>query len=289
MDISNLMKVHTLENKNISLKIMEQGATVNSLKFCGKETVMSYGSEKEYEDSNTYCCRIVGRYGNRIGGAKINIEGKTYKLSKNEGDNILHGGFDAIDKRMWDVIEKNDNHITLGILMPDGENGFPGNLSMKLTYTLLESGIRLDFYGKTDKTTVFAPTFHPYFLNNNARIMINASGHLQVDSKLIPTGKILPCEDAFDFSEYKGVPDFLDDAFVVEGEHALSYKNNDYIMDVFSDFPAVQIYSQNPMGVAIEPEFYPDSPNHNNFPDTTLRPNEEFHRYMEFVFKSELT
>ena len=279
------MKTHSLKNENFELTVMEFGATVNSLKFKGQETVMRCESEQEYVDSAAFFSAAIGRYGNRIGNAAFTLDGKEYKLVANEGKNQLHGGVYAFDKRYWTVECADDEKIRLSILSPDGDNGFPGNLKMTVTYSLTENGLRIVFEGETDAPTVFAPTFHPYFVyGGTPSICINAKQHLEVDEGLIPTGTLLPCDGKFDFSEMHELDRSFDDAFVLSGEHALTYKTDSYTMEMWTDFPAAQIYSGRPGGVAIEPEAFPDSPNHPNFPSTTLRPGEKFCKWAEYRF-----
>ena len=279
------MKTHSIKNENFELTVMEFGATVNLLKFKGKETVFRCESEQEYVDTAGFFSAAIGRYGNRIGNASFTLDGKEYKLVANEGKNQLHGGLYAFDKRYWKVECADDEKISLSIFSPDGDNGFPGNLKMTVTYSLTENGLRVVFEGETDAPTVFAPTLHPYFVcNGTPSIWINAKEHLEVDSELIPSGKLLPCDGKFDFSEMKELDTSFDDAFVLSGEHALTYKTDSYTMEMWTDFPAAQIYSGRPDGVAIEPEAFPDSPNHPNFPDTTLRPGEKFCKWAEYRF-----
>jgi len=279
------MKTHTLKNENFELTVMEFGAIVNSLKFKGQETVLRCDSEQEYVDAGAYYSAIIGRYANRIAKSAFTLDGKEYKLVPNEGENQVHSGPNSIDKRYWTVECADDEKISLSILSPDGDNGFPGNLKITVTYSLTENGLRVVFEGETDAPTVYAPTFHPYFAySSTPSICINAKQHLEVGSDLIPTGKLLDCEGKFDFSEMREIDTSLDDAFVLTDEHALTLKTDSYTMEVWTDFPAVQVYSGNPAGVAIEAEAFPDSPNHPNFPDTTLRPGEKFCKWVEYRF-----
>ncbi len=279
------MKTHTLKNEKLELTVMEFGATAHSLKFMGRETVAKCGSEKEYAESGAFYSAAIGRCGNRIGGASFALDGKEYKLAANEGKNQLHGGPDSYDKRYWTVESDDGEKIRMSILSPDGDNGFPGNLKMTVTYTLTENALRVVFEGETDAPTVFAPTLHPYFVyTGTPQICVNSNAHLEVDGGLIPTGTLLPCDGKFDFSSMRELDMSFDDAFVLTGEHALTFKTESYTMELWTNFPAVQIYSGNPNGVAIEPEEYPDSPNHPNFPDITLRPGEKFRKWAEYRF-----
>lgn len=279
------MKTHSLKSEQLELTVMEFGATVHSLKFKGRETVLRCESEEEYAKSGAFYSATIGRYGNRIGGAAFTLDGKEYKLTANEGENQLHGGPDSYDKRYWSVEYADNEKIRMSIFSPDGDNGFPGNLKMTVTYSLTKNALRVLFEGETDAPTVFAPTLHPYFVyGETPSICINANYHLDVDGALIPTGALLPCSGKFDFSAMRELDTSFDDAFVLNGEHALTYKTDAYTMELWTNFPAVQIYSGHPNGVAIEPEEFPDAPNHPAFPNTVLRAGEKFSKWAEYRF-----
>ena len=279
------MKTHSLKNGQIELTVMELGATVNSLKFKGQETVLRHDTEEEYIAASSFFGACIGRYGNRIGNARFTLDGKEYLLAANEGKNQLHGGPGSYDRRYWTVEYADEETLRLSILSPDGDNGFPGTLKMTVIYTLLEDGIRVVFLGGTDKPTVFAPTIHPYFTyRESAAIRINADSHLAVDEGLIPTGELLPCEGKFDFHELRKLDLSYDDAFVLNGSEALEFVSDNYTMKMITDFPAAQMYTGKAGGVALEPEAFPDSPNHPNFPSTVLRPGEVFEKFVEYRF-----
>ena len=245
-----------------------------------------------------FLCKGVGRYANRIGGAAFTLEGRRYELPPNEHLNQLHGGPNSVDKRVWDAEILSDSAVRFSIVSPDGDNGYPGTLKMTFTYSVVGSALRVDFGGETDRTTVYAPTVHPYFNLGgeesvlDAKLWVNAAGHLEVNDELIPSGKVLPCDGKFDFSEMREVREDLDDCFVISGEHACTLQMSGGTMEVFTDFPAIQIYTGAKLhapykpnqGIAIEPEFYPDSPNHPNFPSTVLHPGEKFAKYVEYRF-----
>ena len=283
---------------NVSAEIMSLGATVTSLCYKGRETVLSYRSAAEYIEGSTYICAAIGRYGNRIGGSKFSLGGVEYALSPNENGNQLHGGPMSWDKRVWDAEVLSENSVRMSILSPDGDNGFPGTMTASFTYTVTENALRIDFGGTSDRDTVYAPTSHLYFNLDGtdnileSELMINASGVLDIDSELIPTGKILPAEDYFDFSVSRKIKNDYDHAFILNSSHACTLSAGGMKMELHTDMPALQIYTSqglgepfgNYKGVAIEPEFYPDSPNHPEFPTTLLKKGEEFHRWAEYRF-----
>jgi len=283
---------------NISAEITSLGATVTSLRYKGKETILSYPGAADYLNGSAYICAAVGRYGNRIGGSKFSLGGTEYLLTPNENGNQLHGGPMSWDKRVWDAEILSENSLLMSILSPDGDNGFPGAMTASFTYTVTENSLRIDFGGTSDRDTVYAPTSHLYFnldgTDNilDSELMINSSGVLEVDSGLIPTGVILPAEGRFDFSVLRKIAHDYDHAFVLSSTHACTFSAGGIKMELHTDMPALQIYTSqglgepfgNYKGLAIEPEFYPDSPNHSDFPSTLLKKGENFHRWAEYRF-----
>lgn len=275
---------YILDNGKIKLTVFDLGATMSSLIFNGKETLLRRETEEECITGDGYLGAMVGRYGNRIANSGFTLDGKTYKLPANEGANQLHGGPMSYDKRRWTVEKATDTELRLSILSPDGDNGFPGNLKMTATYKLIDNAVRVEFEGETDAPTVFSPTVHPYFATEKCELQIDADSYLELGEGLIPTGRILPCDERYDFSTMRPLDKTYDNAFVKKGDYALTLKTENFTMEFWTDMPAAQMFSQRPGGVAIEPEFYPDSPNHDNFPSTVLRPGEKYFHWAEYRF-----
>jgi aldose 1-epimerase len=210
--------LYTLTNsKGVEMKVTTYGCIVTSLKVpdkAGKFTdiVLGYNDVESYVKNNPYFGAVIGRYGNRIGNAKFTLEGKEYKLVKNDGPNNLHGGVKSFDKQIWNAKEVKGN-TTVGIeftyVSKDGEEGFPGTLTAKITYTLTDDNeFKVDYVATTDKTTVCNLTHHSYF--NLAgegtgdilghEVMLLASKFTPVDSTLIATGELKPVAGTpFDF------------------------------------------------------------------------------------------
>ena len=288
---------YILQSGDLELEASTLGATVTGLWFKGRQTVLGYDSAEAYLKGSAYICAAIGRYANRIGRARFELDGRDYALLANEGQNQLHGGPDSFDKRRW-TAESGENSLRFTLLSPDGDNGFPGNLTAAVTYTLRDNTLRVDFEGESDMDTVFAPTSHMYFNLDgsknilNSELMINSSRYLEVDSELIPTGRLIPAEGDFDFKTLRPVGRDYDHCFLLDGEQACTMRAGGITMSLKTDFPAVQIYTASALGapfgahrgLAIEPEFYPDSPNRPEFPSTVLRKGEKFHKYAEFYF-----
>ena len=205
----------TLTNKNgMEAAITNYGGTVVTLKVPDRngkldDVVLGYDKLEDYEAGKAYFGAIVGRYANRIAHAKFTLDGITYTLPKNDGDNHLHGVF---NKRVWnakDVSSSAGQAVELSYLSKDGEDGFPGNLSVKVVYTLTDQNeLKIDYSATTDKDTVLNLTNHCYFNlagqgNGDilqTQLMIRADRFTPVDATLIPTGELRSVKGTpFDF------------------------------------------------------------------------------------------
>jgi aldose 1-epimerase len=195
---------YTLKNAGIAATFTAYGARLVSLTVPDKKghpTNLTWGFEStdDYRECKTdpYYGAVIGRYGNRIGGAKFKLDGKTYKLQANNHGNSLHGGNDGFHTKDWTTSLQSDSSITFSYLSQDGEAGYPGNLKVSVTYTLTaDSGLRIDYRAMTDKATVINLTNHAFWNLNGVgsgnilkhTVIIRADRYTPVDSLLIPTG-----------------------------------------------------------------------------------------------------
>jgi aldose 1-epimerase len=202
--------IYTLTNKNgVSARITNYGGIVVSLNTPDRngklgDIVLGFDSlagylTPEYAKASPFFGALIGRYGNRIGHAQFKLDGKTYKLDKNNGENSLHGGARGFDKRVWTATPLPDGGLKLVYLSKDGEEGYPGNLTATVTYHLTdENELKIDYLATTDKDTVVNLTNHSYFNLAGAGsgdilkqvLMINADRFTPVDAGLIPTGEL---------------------------------------------------------------------------------------------------
>lgn len=198
----------TLKNHSgMKVNIINYGAIVTSIIVPDKngkfeDVTLGYDSLSGYINDNSYQGAIVGRYGNRIGKGKFKLDDKEYQLTINDGENHLHGGKFGFNKVLWNaeiVSELSEPAIKLTYISPDGEEGYPGNVIISVTYTLTNKNeLRIDYKGTTDKPTILNPTHHSYFnLSGNPlntildhQLTIEADTFTPVDKGLITTGEI---------------------------------------------------------------------------------------------------
>lgn len=213
------VNLFTVKNDNMSFSATDYGCTLTSIvlnnKDGSKTDVLAGFSTLEGYINLKYCFgAVVGRFANRIGNAKFNLNGKEYALDKNDGPNTLHGGFDGYDKMMWTgeaIKEKNYAGVKFTRHSPDGEQGFPGNVDLEVSYLLDENNNLTCYYtAVTDAATPINITNHAYFnlagkgTIENHTMQMNSTKVLQVSRKLIPTGVMLDVEGTpFDFTSEK--------------------------------------------------------------------------------------
>lgn len=278
-----LIEIFTLRNRNgMETRIMTYGGIVVSLTApdrAGKfaDVALGYDHLNGYLNFNQpHFGALIGRYGNRIGGAKFSLNGKSYTLAKNNGENCLHGGLKGFDKVIWQakpVETAKGPALELDYLSKDGEEGFPGNLSVKAIYTLThENELRLDFSATTDAPTVCNLTHHSYFNLAgkgdvlNYELYLNASRFTPTNAALIPTGELKSVDGTpFDFRKPTKIGARInnddeqlkfgkgyDHNWVVDkppGELGLAARVHDpqsgRVMEVLSTEPGMQFYTAN--------------------------------------------
>jgi aldose 1-epimerase len=218
VETTKLGDIYELVNRaGMRAKIACYGGTVMALhvpdaKGTLADVVLGHDNIENYLDKSPYFGCLIGRYGNRIAKARFVLDGKEYKLAANNGENNLHGGPKGFDRVIWQgkpVASDLGPALDLTYLSPDGEMGFPGNLSVTARHTVTEdNGLRIDFTATTDKRTVVALTHHSYF--NLAgkgdilghEVMMNAKAFTPVSAALIPTGELRPVAGTpFDFTK----------------------------------------------------------------------------------------
>lgn len=319
--------VFTLTNDNdMTVKITSYGAIITEILVPNKDgkkenIVLGFNKLEDYLNdsylgSYPYFGAIIGRYGNRIAGGHLEIEGKVYNLAINNGPNHLHGGLSGFDKKLWDAVtfeEPEKAGIKLTCLSPDGEENYPGNLQITCIYSLNnQNELHIEYFAATDKTTVVNLTNHTYFNLTggkenilNHELMLTAD-HMTEAVDLIPTGKIIPVAGTpFDFTSFKpiirdmaGLPVGYDNNYVLGNETGelkfagcLRESLSGRSVEAFTTQPGIQVYTGywNPeltidgekkfgsySGVALETQHYPDSVHHSGFPSTLLRPGETY-------------
>jgi aldose 1-epimerase len=271
----------TLTNKNgISLGVINYGAIITFLKTPNnqgivEDIVLGYDSLTGYLDARTpYFGAVVGRYGNRIANGKFSLDGNEYTLAQNNNGQHLHGGLKGFDKVFWTIEDLGNNTLKLTYVSKDGEEGYPGNLSISMTYTLTdENELKIAYEATTDKKTVVNLTQHSYFnlAGNTKRDILNheltlyADKYIPVTDVLIPTGKLEAVAGTpFDFNTSTAIGARVNDnhpqlkigggydhCWVLSSADSVKHAASVYeptsgrVLDVFTTEPGIQFYCGN--------------------------------------------
>ncbi len=323
--------VYELENDNgMRAQFINYGARIHRLFAPDKngdptDVVAGFDDPDGYRnDRGTYFNAVIGRVGNRIGGAAFELDGKTYKLFANDGKNHLHGGREGFDKKLWDVELSSESCIAFSYLSKDGEEGYPGNLRVKVIYELTnDNELKITYEAASDADTLCSLTNHAYFnLDGDFEsalgheVFINAQYLTAVDEELIPTGELIDIKDTpFDFSQGKtigrdiNVDESLlkiarggyDFNYVLrggDGAAATAYSPRSGIfMSVFTDRPCMQFYTGNFLdgfvgktaypyqcAFCMETQGYPNACNIAGFPSIELKAHDLYRTQTTYAF-----
>lgn len=316
----------TLSDGAMSVELLPYGAAIRSIRLPDRDgkivdVCLGYDTADEYARHDACLGGTIGRCANRIGGAEFSIDGVTYPLTANEGKNQLHGGLVGFHKKWWsDTIEGNRAVFTLD--SPDGEEGYPGNLHVEVTYTLSGGVLTVDYCARSDRDTVVNLTNHAYFnlaghdagRVDDHRLTVRAESYTPAGSDNVPTGVIAPVEGTpLDLRHGAWVGETADEAFFAAtrgfdhnlvltggGEAAELWCPRTGIgMALSTTLPGVQVYSAGFLtersgkggavygqrhAVCLEPQIFPDAVHHENFPSPILRAGQEYRQTISYRF-----
>jgi len=326
----------TLKNNNISVSVSNYGCIITAINTPSrngvlKNIVAGYSSLKEYQQNEHYFGCLLGRYANRIAGAKFKLGKEVYQLSQNDGSNHLHGGFVGFNKKIFGITsliqEEEEVGVIFECLSENGEEGYPGNLSVKVKYSLNENNqLMMNYEAVADRPTPVNLANHSYFNLTGFEIpdilshtlQINAQNYTEMEDD-IPTGKSLPVVGTrYDFltpgeirnpgtDAVQGYnQNFIIDDYV-QGEIRAAAKLRDQesgrYVSVYTDQPGLQLYTANIWdgtilgsqgkyysqfgAVALEAQNFPDGPNHPNFPKAILYPGDTYRATTIYEFGNE--
>jgi aldose 1-epimerase len=316
----------TLANDaGLTVKLMTYGATITAVEVPDRDgnvdnVTLYLDTLDDYLAGHPFLGCVAGRYANRIAKARFTLDGHQYNLAANNGTNHLHGGIKGFDKAVWQAEEIHEDGavgVKLAHISPHGDEGYPGELSVTLAYTIsADNKLTMRYEAETDRPTHVNLTNHAYWNLAGAdsgdvlghELTIFADRYLPVDKELIPTGQLKPVGGTpMDFTTSHTIGQRIDQ---IEGGYDHCYvlnkspddrvslaarvidPNSGRQMRVFTSQPAVQLYTANFLtaehsrrgnpyqkhnGLCLETQHYPDSPNRPDFPTTVLRPGEKYH------------
>ena len=306
---------YTLTNGSIEADIITLGATITAVRVPDKsgkltDVVLGHPTLEDYLTKGGYLGAVIGRYGNRIENGQFVINGKTYQVGVNEAPNSLHGGLEGFDKKIWKAVPQGDNALTLTYHSPDGEEGFPGNLDVTVTYTVTaDNGLSISYRAVSDADTTVNLTNHAYFnvrgtenTTDGILLRIAADQITPVDEALIPHNTFRDVGGSlYDFrsprpficdlsgDETLSKRGCYDENFVLSGSgmrnvSSLLARDTGIQMDVYTDQPGMQIYTGNPGGIALETQNFPNAINCPAYPNAILRAGDIYETTTAYVF-----
>ena len=319
-----MVEVVELASPTIRLRLMTLGAAIVSRECPDGQgrtgpAHLSLPSLAGYEDRkrNPYLGASVGRYANRIAGARFPLDGREVRVTANEGVNQLHGGPDGFGRRLWGLTEvtstDDGGEVTMALRSPAGDQGFPGTVTVTTTYALSGDRLRISYRGETDAPTVLNLTNHGYWNLDGSptvhdhHLAVAADAVLPVDDASLPTGRPVAVDGTkFDLRARTrlgpvtaAVPPGLDHCFALRGAAGrlraaavLDSPASGRWLAVLTDQPGVQVYTGNNLGppfrphgaVCLETQLFPDTPNRPELGSAVLRPGQEYTSITELRF-----
>lgn len=318
-----MIKAYTLKNKNnYEVTILNLGGIIHEIKMPdrnGKVENIIHGLDdiEKYKDNAAYLGAIIGRVGGRIDSGKFELNGQSYQVPVKDRGNALHGGLKGLDRKFW-TVEEEGQSLILRCVSKDGDEGFPGNLQVKVIYTLTDDNeLVLEYEGLCDEDTLLNLTNHSYFnLNPTGDILeqelyVNSDYLIELREDSIPTGALIPVEKTpFDFNTAKAiglelngdhdqirVGNGYDHPWVLnKGEKQLELRDEKTgrVLTATSDQNAVVLYSHNfpvneapHLGLAIEFQNDPDSIHHDHFNSCILEKGQTYKQKTVYKFSVE--
>lgn len=320
-EIASLYKIENADGTYAA--ITDYGATITEIVVPDKDgalrcVTMYHDEVAKYQTKGGFWGATIGRVGNRLGASQFELNGKTYKVLANDGPNHLHGGAKGFDKCMWDAEILGENSVKFSRLSPDGEEGYPGNLTVSVTFTFCrEHCLTIEYHAESDADTLCNLTNHSYFNLNGAgvsgegaglihghKMQIKASRMTACTPDLLPNGELLPVAGtAFDFLEPKEIgadidgddvyisyPHGYDHNFCLDGEGfrnvAITVGDESGItMETWTDLPGMQFFSSNRHSFCLESQCYPNWNQNPHFPTIVLKKGDVYETKTAYWFK----
>ena len=308
----------TLRNGGTVATVLSWGATLQDFRIAGISHPLNLGGcdMSAYLGSMQYFGAIVGPVANRIAGARFVIGGQTHQLERNEnGQTSLHSGPSGFSQRNWTFDEIGPAMCRLVMNHPDNLGGFPGPIRVSTTYRLDETGaLDIEITGESEKPVFFSPAFHGYWNLSGSEdlsdheLLVAADRYLPVDEDQIPKGPPENvAESPFDYRDFRPIGPLFDHNFCLSPQHgemqlACTVKAGGLALDVTTDQPGVQVYNGQHIdtgatrglqakpygkmsGLAIEPQFWPDTPNRPDYPSSLLLPGQVARHRSRFAIR----
>lgn len=309
---------YTLSNGELEAQIITYGATLTSLRVPDRygrmrDVVLGHASLEDYLTRTGRWGAVIGRVANRIEYGRFTLNSRVYHTGCNSGAHCLHGGHKGFDKQIWKANRLGEDSVVLTYCSRDGEEGFPGTLQVSVTYSLTQDGgLSISYTGVSDADTIVNLTNHAYFNLNGTdhpaegmKLWIHADKITPVDERMIPSNTYRSVTNTlFDFRTPRPVTadlnaepvlsqrGYYDDNFVLKGSGMrsvaqLTCESSGITMEVMTDQPGMQLFTGNPLGIALETQHFPNAVNCPKYPSIILLQGEEYRTTTVYRFSTQ--
>lgn len=300
----DMQKSVTIQSPDLRAEILPYGATLKGLWAAGQadSLVLGFADNTDFQRVAVYAGAICGPLANRLADGRVRIGATEYQMPRNEnGQTTLHSGPEGLHRREWQVRAAGEDFVTLECRLPHGACGLPGDRRIEAHYSVDRRAISLALSASSDRDTLMSLAHHPYWaVDHRARLKLRADRFLPVDDRKIPTGELATVEGTrFDMRRSAPIPEEVDHCFVLHRERRPDLERvawldmPNYRLRIDTDAPGLQVYSGSGLprlplerglgwpvaplsGVALEPQFFPDTPNNPSFPSVFLNAGEQW-------------
>ena len=313
--------VFTIEKDGMAVEILSLGASITSIRprGAGHSMVLSLPTEAYGAANQSFVGASIGRFANRIGAGRFELNGRSHSLPVNDGPNQLHGGPAGFSTRPWAPVHRTASQLVLALTSEDGDEGFPGRLEARAMFTILAGDeMEIAYEATADQATIANLTAHLYFNLEGSgdvlghRLTVLADHYLPIDETTLPTGEIVPVNgSAFDFRNPRALserPEGLDHNFCLASQRDMGLRpavrledpRGGWTLELSTSEPGMQVYDGHKFdgrqkaadgrpieafaGLALEPQVWPDAPNRPSFPSALLLPGETYRSVSRYRF-----
>lgn len=299
------------------VELSNYGATVVSVVVPNRDgklghAVLGFSSLQGYVEDTCYIGSTIGRFANRISNAHFVLDGTDFQLDNNDGRHTNHGGVNGFNKKVFDLVNCEANSVVMSTMSDDMEEGFPGNLTLNISFEWTETNeLKIRYSANTDRKTHLNLTNHCYFNLSDSRvcmedhrISISSDERLELDAEYIPSGKILKEKSRIQKKIHRNINNYYivrrDEDRMDQWVAQLYEPESGRCLSVYSSYPGLMLYTADFLqsrshghkghqygsfdGVCIECQYYPDSPNRPEFPSTHLKPGDHYNEYITYKF-----
>ena len=300
----------TLRAGTTEARVLLHGLTLAGFRVDGGEYVVGLPEDADYLGDHPYVGTVVGPLANRVRDGRFELDGEVVRVATNEGGNTLHGGPGALDRQVWEVVERSDTRAVFAHTVPDGHGGWPGPLVLRAEVKVEPKALTITYTATApERAAAVGLSQHAYFTvpgaesSDKLRLLLHAGSYTAVDGEKLPTDYSVPVEGTeFDFRAGREVGELsIDNSFNVAGEGLRSHARIEFggkVLTVLSDLPASQVFTGEALeraglpprrGLAVEPQYPPDLINTDRAESVVVRPGGEWRHTIRYDVSTDVS